>query len=100
MDLALVRLQLRIDEGEGIEDSLIQSYIDAAKSHIEQHCDRTIVETTPLDESEMALTKDIEQAILLLVGHWYANREAVVVGATPAELQLGVERLLWYRKRF
>ena len=36
----------------------------------------------------------IKQAILLLVGHWYANREAVVTGATLATLPLAVDRLL------
>ncbi|QUS40580.1 phage gp6-like head-tail connector protein [Tardiphaga alba] len=37
----------------------------------------------------------IKQAILLLVGHWYANREAVVVGSTVAELPLAVRGLLF-----
>lgn len=35
------------------------------------------------------------QAVLLLLGHWYENREQVVVsGAVPKELPLGVEALL------
>lgn len=42
------------------------------------------------------------QAILLLLGHWYENREQVVVsGAVPKEVPLGVEALLGidqYRK--
>jgi uncharacterized phiE125 gp8 family phage protein len=36
----------------------------------------------------------IRVAILMLVGHWYQNREAVVVGSAPAELPFGVEALL------
>lgn len=38
----------------------------------------------------------IKQAILLLVGHWYANREAVTVGAgiTTAELPIAVKALV------
>jgi len=36
----------------------------------------------------------IKQAILLLVGHWYANREAVKVGETVANIPMGVEALL------
>lgn len=41
------------------------------------------------------LPKTIRQAMLLLVGHWYANREAVVVGAiTSMEVKLTVETLL------
>ncbi|MGE0214004.1 MAG: head-tail connector protein [Parvibaculaceae bacterium] len=36
----------------------------------------------------------IKQAILLLVGHWFKNREAVVIGQTPIELPLGAKALL------
>ena len=36
----------------------------------------------------------IKQAILLLVGHWYANREAVKIGETVASIPMGVEALL------
>ncbi|MES4778841.1 phage gp6-like head-tail connector protein, partial [Pseudomonas aeruginosa] len=30
----------------------------------------------------------------------YANREAVALGTIATSVPLGVERLLWYRKRF
>lgn len=36
----------------------------------------------------------IRQAVLLLVGHWYANREAVTTDTSSAELPLGVAALL------
>ena len=99
MDLTLVKQHLRIDGDE--EDALIASYIAAARSHIEQHCDRRLVDGgEPTTDNEMALTPDIQQAVLLLVGHWHTNREAAVVGAVSNQVQLGVERLLWYRKRF
>lgn len=98
MDLALVKDQLRIDHDH--EDALIQQYIDAAKAHVAQHCDRVLVDADPVDESQMTFTPDVQQAILLLVGHWYANREAVVVGQTSQQVPLAFERLLWYRKRF
>ncbi|WP_169294614.1 head-tail connector protein [Advenella sp. EE-W14] len=97
IDLALVKQQLRVQHD--IEDDLLSSYLQSAIAHVEQHCDRKIVET-PASEAEMAMTPDVTQAILLLVGHWYANREAVVIGAVPSAIQLGVDRLLWYRKRF
>lgn len=100
MDLSLVKLQLRIDDDYEAEDSLIQSYIDAARAHIEQHCDRKIVDSEPANDEEMALTPDVQQALLLLVGHWYANRESVVIGQTSNQVQLAFEDLLWFRKRF
>jgi uncharacterized phiE125 gp8 family phage protein len=38
---------------------------------------------------------DLDQAALMLVAHWYQNREAVSVGNTLAvELPLGVEMLV------
>jgi hypothetical protein len=30
---------------------------------------------------------------LLLIGHWYANRETVVIGAASAEVPFAVEAL-------
>lgn len=41
----------------------------------------------------------LKQMILLLVGHWYASREAVVVGVTASELPLAVSALLEAQKR-
>ncbi|HLS34373.1 MAG TPA: head-tail connector protein [Brevibacterium sp.] len=35
------------------------------------------------------------QAILLLVGHWYEHREAVVTGTIATTVPLAVDRLLW-----
>ena len=98
LDLATVKMHLRVDSDE--EDALIGGYVAAAKAHVEQHCDRKLVDTDPVEPEEMGLTPDVEQAILLLVGHWYANREAVAVGTIATAMPLAVERLLWYRKRF
>lgn len=44
--------------------------------------------------SAAAVPQAIKQAILFLVGHWYAFREAVIVGEAPAALPLGVEALI------
>lgn len=98
IDLARVKLHLRVDGDE--EDTVIAGYFEAAKSHVAMHCDRILVEADPAGPDEMGLTPDVEQAILLLVGHWYANREAVVIGTISTAVPLAVDRLLWYRKRF
>lgn len=42
-----------------------------------------------------AVPRAIRQAILLLVGHWYANREAVTPGGAAVVLPIGAEALLW-----
>ena len=97
IDLPLIKLHLRVDGDE--EDGLIGSYLNAAVEYVQQHCDRRL-DDVPEGPEQMALTDDVKQAILLLVGHWYANRESVVVGTISAEVPMGVPALLWTRKRF
>jgi uncharacterized phiE125 gp8 family phage protein len=36
---------------------------------------------------------ELDQAMLLLIGHWYQNREGVVVGATNETLDYAIEAL-------
>ena len=42
-----------------------------------------------------AAPEPIKQAMRLLVGHWYENRESVVVGTVQAKLAHTVSMLLW-----
>ena len=98
IDLARIKLHLRL-EGD-LEDPLVLGFLAAAKSHVAMHCDRELVETVPNGPDQMGITPDVEQALLLLVGHWYTNREAVVTGVTTTTVPLAVERLLMYRKRY
>ena len=37
---------------------------------------------------------DIRMAVLLMTGHWYQNREAVVAGTTVADLPMAVDALI------
>jgi uncharacterized phiE125 gp8 family phage protein len=41
----------------------------------------------------------VRVAVLLLAGHWYANRESVIVGTISSEAPHGVEMLLWPHRR-
>lgn len=43
---------------------------------------------------QAAVPETIRQAALLLIGHWYANREAVVTGTISSEVQQTVSALL------
>jgi uncharacterized phiE125 gp8 family phage protein len=45
--------------------------------------------------AEDAVPQEYKQAILLLLGHWYENREQVTVGEVAREIPMGVEALLW-----
>ena len=98
LDLDRVKRHLRVDGND--EDVVISGYVEAAKAYVAMHCDRILVDADPAGPEEMGLTPDVEQAILLLVGHWYANREEVVVGVSATQVPMGVQALLWTRKRF
>jgi uncharacterized phiE125 gp8 family phage protein len=48
-----------------------------------------------------SIPKAIKQAMLLLIGHWYANRESVLVGSVSKQIELAVDALLsQYRVRW
>lgn len=105
VSLDRVKQHLRVDHGE--EDELIQAYLASAAAYVGGYCDRQIVDPPPAageepidPETQMLITKDVEQALLLIVGHWYNNREAVVIGTITSAMPMAVESLLWQRKAF
>ena len=100
--MALIKTHLRVDSD--LEDSLIAAYASAAVDYIEQFCDGALVGAltpTPGDREpprEVLFTPGIWAAMLLLIGHWYANREAAAQNLT--EMPLGVEALLMRHRRW
>ncbi|HGY9633653.1 TPA: head-tail connector protein [Pseudomonas putida] len=101
IDLATVKAHLRVDGDE--EDSLIQGYIDAAISTFELWTNRRLIaEGEALPDpagNALIITKAIRQGALLLIGHWYANREAVTTGTIATELPLATNAL-WLPHRW
>lgn len=95
IDLADVKAHLRVEHDD--EDAKIQGYTDAALSAFETWTNRTLLdEGAALPDpvgNAMHITKSIRQGALLLVGHWYANAEAVVIGTITAELPLATAAL-------
>lgn len=49
---------------------------------------------------EATVPPAIKHAILMLVAHWYRNRETVIVGSAAAEIPVGVTALLAPFRRF
>jgi uncharacterized phiE125 gp8 family phage protein len=45
-------------------------------------------------DEEWDAPEDIKQAVVLLVGHWFENREAVVAGSSQEQMPLAVDALL------
>lgn len=47
-----------------------------------------------------AVPVSYQQALKLLVGHWYENREATIAGTIAREIPLAVDSLLWLDRVF
>lgn len=95
----LVKEHCRLEPDFSADDKLIGVYIGAAKKHVEMYTRRTLYASKSDpgyedDEDRLLLDDDVRTAMLLCIGHWYANREAAVVGASASKLPLAVESLL------
>lgn len=96
-----VKLNLRIDHDD--EDDLIEGLIDAAFEAFEQSTNRKLYavgEVIPEDvDNGMHVSKSIIQGAHMLIGHWYANRESVVLGTISTNLPQATD-WLWKRHRW
>lgn len=96
-----VKLNLRIDHDD--EDDLIEGLIDAAFVAFEQSTNRKLYavgEVIPEDVGNgMHVSKSIIQGAHMLIGHWYANRESVVLGTISTNLPQATD-WLWKRHRW
>lgn len=94
IDLATAKAHLRADSGSE-EDALITAWIDAAYLAVEGKIFRRVyADAVPtLDITGVAADAAINAAVLLILGHLYAQREAVAEGART-EVPMGAEWLL------
>lgn len=99
VDLDVVKQHCRIDTDFTGDDALLGIYTGAAAQYVQKWTRRTLYETESSagyseDPDSILLTEDVKAAMLLLIGHWYANRESVAIGQTVAEVPFAVEALL------
>lgn len=87
LPIGTIRQHLRVDH-EG-EDALIELYAESALAWSLWYCDN------PKLAEVSSFKASFKTAMLLLIGHSYANREAVAVGVSGDEMPLGVTSLLW-----
>ena len=95
LDLATAKLHLRVDDSA--EDALIGLYVTAAEEFAMQFLGRTIYATElaqGLDTAGIVINQAIQAALLLIVGHLYANREDVLAGVSVAQLPNGSQYLM------
>ena len=99
--LAEAKLHLRVEHSD--EDAYIGGLISAAREYAESFTNRLIAprvygenETPPEGETVEPATSSEKQAILLLVGHWYAHRESVAAALT--DVPQSALDLLWFNR--
>ncbi|MGJ3264869.1 MAG: head-tail connector protein [Salinarimonas sp.] len=83
LDLADLKAHLAVEHDE--DDTLLTAKIAAAQAHVEAFVG------SPLD---VQAAPDLKEAVRLLAGHLYENREASVVDGTVKALPLGFHDLL------
>lgn len=76
VDLELVKKQVRADEFAE-DDALLQSYTEAAEEYVVNATNRTLDELKAMSADGNTFPLPLQQAVLMLVGHWYNQREAV-----------------------
>jgi len=83
VDLAAAKAHCRVDGSD--DDGVLTSFIAAASEHLA---------AIGVDTTTAPVPAPVEQAMLLLIGHWFENREAVNVGNIITSFPLGVDRLV------
>lgn len=90
-------MQCRLDSDNSDEDPLLELYAVAAQRMIESHTGRKLYTPEELPatapENALSIDGDITLAALLLVNHWFKNREAASEVANKP-LPLGFDALI------
>jgi uncharacterized phage protein (predicted DNA packaging) len=99
LELNTVKAHCRVDADFTLDDELLKIFEGSAKRYVETWTRRNLylLETEPgweTDENRLLFDDDIRAAMLLLIGHWYANREAVNIGNITSAVPFAVESLL------
>lgn len=77
-----------------VDDTLIQSQIDAAQSFVETFLGYEI------EEEFDPVPDDLVSAVKMLAAHWYENRESTLVGLSGQILPNGLDDVLHNRRNW
>lgn len=90
------KAQCRIDGDDPSDNTLLEIYIGAARRTAENYVKRSLYDDAlPSDDPEgLIIQADVKLALMLLVGHWYENREPVNIGNIVSTLPFGFKTLL------
>lgn len=101
IDIDTAKMHLRVDSEE--EDDLIALYLAAAEASAVEFLNRNVyanqaaleAAAEPVEARPMVINGAVQAAMLLILGHLYANRENTLVGVSAQELPMGAHSLLW-----
>ncbi|EPA6640343.1 TPA: head-tail connector protein [Serratia marcescens] len=99
LKLELVKEHCRLESDFTDDDSILNLYIGAASRYVETWTRRKMYESETSegyadDHDSILLGDDVKAAMLLLIGHWYENRETVSVGQVATDIPFAAEALL------
>ncbi|RTR01943.1 head-tail connector protein [Halomonas nitroreducens] len=110
LELDIIKQHVRLEPDDVEEDALLDTYATAAQRLVENRTGRKLYATAgeiPNDpetgepiEAGLVLDDDLTTAMLLLVGHWYENRESVVLGTIASDLPMAVDALIGPYKHY
>lgn len=103
LELDIIKQHVRLEPDFDEDDTLLDTYATAAHRYVENHAGRTLYATEGEvvdDEHALVLDDDLTTAMLLLIGHWYENREAVAMGTTATQVPMAVEALITPYRHF
>lgn len=96
-DIELVRAHLNIDPSYKGDDPYIYSLISAAEDLTAKRLGVKSLNDLLIDGAR--LPESVSHAILIMIGQWYANREATVYGSV-SELPLSYEYIAALNKNY
>lgn len=90
LTLASTKKHLIVDDSFTDDDTYITSLMNVAEAVVERDIDQPLV---TLEDGAGNLPAPITQAMLLIVGNLYANREPVAIGASAVNVPYTFEYL-------
>lgn len=99
LSIELVKAHCNIEADFTDDDKLLAVYTAAAVKYVENYTRRKLYESESStgyqdDPEPLLLSDDVKNAMLLLIGQWYANRENAVIGSSFSSQPLAVSALL------
>ena len=88
----LVKRHLLVDAAYTDDDYYIGTLMDVAEDSVSVHLDMPLASLAEANGGQ--LPASVIQAMLLMVGNLYANREPVTVGVSVAEMPLSYQYLI------